>query len=127
MTGLPVCRYCPARIRWVLTIGGKRMPLNPDPDPAGTVVLDPDGRARVLTGRELPAQGDAFVAHWTACPGSSEARRPRPPARSRCRACDKPIDAAAGALHPGCEPAPRPEPAAQLEAAPSHEQEELPL
>lgn len=123
MTGLPVCRYCPARIRWVLTLRGNRMPLNPDPDPAGTVVLEPDGRGRVLTGPELPAPGEAFVAHWTTCPGAAEARRP--PRRTRCRACDQPIDAAAGSLHPGCEPAPRPE--AAPDATPTHEQEELPL
>lgn len=111
------CRCCRTPVRYRLTIGGKRIAVDPAPHPDGTVVLEPDLRARILTGDQLPAQTVAYREHRC-----GQVARPR-----LCRACHKPIDPAAGALHPGCEPAPRPEPAAQLEAAPSHEQEELPL
>lgn len=116
ITGDQSCRGCRTRVRYVLTLGGKRIALDPAPHPDGTVVLEPDLRARILTGDQLPAQRQAYREHRC-----GQVARPR-----LCRACREPIHAAAGALHPGCEPAPRPE-ATPEPAGPTHAQEELPL
>jgi len=77
------CRSCPARVRWVLTETGARMPLNWDPDPAGNVVrvtTDDGPRARVLGPAELaklPA-GRRFMPHWATCPGAANHRKAKP-------------------------------------------------
>lgn len=102
---------CGRPIRWVLTVGGKRMPLDPDPAPDGNVVrtvVEGSVRARVLTGDELPAQDPAWVPHHRTCPAAAQFRRNRARAVKRCRGCTDPLDpvlAAAGDLyHPLCAP-----------------------
>jgi hypothetical protein len=111
------CRGCTARIAWCLTIGGRRLPLDPAPSPHGTVVVQrqPDGtiRGRVLTGPELPAQGTAYRPHWQTCPSSEAFRRRQQDTGPRCGACRLPLDEewsrAGHTRHVGCLPVPRPE------------------
>lgn len=94
---LPTCSGCGAPVRWVLTVGGRRMPLDPDPHPDGNVVrVTIDGglvRAKVLTGAEMPAQDVAWRAHWTTCPASEGFRRRKTATTPRCVACRRPLDA----------------------------------
>jgi hypothetical protein len=75
------CVDCGGTVRWAPTIGGRRLPLDIEPDPAGTVILDghEEGKVRVLTGDELPAQQTAWRLHLC-------------PARARCMACKGPMD-----------------------------------
>lgn len=104
---------CTADVRWVLTEGGRRMPIDPDPHPDGTVVRRVDGqgriRAHVLTGVELPAQEPAWRPHWTTCPASAEFRRRQWAAAPKCIACKLPLDRELTARtgwpwHPCCAP-----------------------
>lgn len=99
-------RDCGALVMWVITIGGHRRALNPDPDPDGVVAIDtqPDGavRGRILTGADLPAQGTAYALHDRTCPRSPEAARRRAVTTPKCRACSTRLDAvwaAAGHTH----------------------------
>lgn len=103
---------CAAVIRWAVTREGRRMPLNPEPDPAGNVVIEtnPAGevRARVLTGPELPAQGEAWMPHWKTCPDSPVFQRLQRATAPRCRACRSGMDpwlvANGYRYHVNCEP-----------------------
>jgi hypothetical protein len=77
---LAACRYCPARIRWVTTVDGRRLPLDPEPSEDGIVVpLHVGGRllARVLREDErqgAEVAGPRFRPHWQTCPGADQAR-----------------------------------------------------
>ena len=110
------CRGCPARIWWVLTVGGKRMPLDPIPTSDGSVVVEvrPDAtvRARVLTGSELPAEGPAYRPHWQTCPSSETFRRRQVDHGPKCGLCRLPLDRwlvdEGYTRHVGCLPTPRP-------------------
>lgn len=111
MTDPTVCTGCSAPIRWVLTVGGKRMPLDPDPHPDGNVIrVEHDGliRARVLTGDELPAQEPAWRAHWVTCPASADFKRRKGATTPRCVECRQPLDPVLARLgdrwHPCCAP-----------------------
>jgi hypothetical protein len=74
---LSKCQGCGAAIRFVKTEAGRWMPLEPDPDPEGTVVVGADGLARVLTGGlfDEPAEGERYVPHWAKCPKSKDFKR----------------------------------------------------
>lgn len=95
-TGLCAGPNCGALILWATTLEGRRMPLNPDPDPDGIVVMvtDQEGRARarVLTGRELPAQCEAWMPHHRACPDADAYRERKARTAPRCTICSGPMD-----------------------------------
>lgn len=105
------CTGCGAAIRWVITDGGRRMPLDPDPVPDGNVVpavIDGQRRARVLTGEQMPADGPAWQAHFRTCPAAPQFRRR--PAGPRCAVCHNPMnpdlaDLEQWTTHPCCDPA----------------------
>lgn len=70
-----ICKRCKDAVRWgTTTKNQKPMPLNPEPNAAGNVVIehtDPNGKEwlRVLTKAELeePAIGARFVPHIATC------------------------------------------------------------
>ena len=75
---MSACRSCGAAVRWEVTAGGRRMPLDAEPVPDGNVVVV-DGQARVLTsaGAELlTLDTPRFVSHFATCPQSGAWRRP---------------------------------------------------
>ena len=105
------CTGCSAPIRWVLTEAGKRMPIDPEPHPDGTVVpmvVDGKRRARVLGGSQLPAQQRAYRAHWVTCPASADFKRRKAATTAKCRACGTRMDpwlpANGWRFHIGCAP-----------------------
>jgi hypothetical protein len=70
------CRSCGAAITWTVTVAGKRMPLDDQPHPDGTVLIDPDGRSRV------PAKADLinttrprWMPHWATSPHADSHRK----------------------------------------------------
>lgn len=75
---MSMCRSCQAPIRWAKTVAGKRMPLDANPSPEGTVVIR-NGLAVVLGGLALSDAVDPdevrYVAHWATCPTHYEHRR----------------------------------------------------
>jgi hypothetical protein len=95
-TEYSTCRSCGSRIWWALTEGGRRMPIDADPDPDGNIVpiFTASGarRVRVLTGADLPAQRQAWRTHLATCPDAPQHRARRHPPGPRCRACQLPMD-----------------------------------
>jgi hypothetical protein len=96
----------------VLTTGGHRILLNPEPHPDGTITIrrldDGTIRGHILTGDQLPAQDEAWVRHDTTCIDSPHSKRRAYARAPKCRACQLPMDAwlpANGwAYHVNCEP-----------------------
>ncbi|HEX7277897.1 MAG TPA: hypothetical protein VF244_11025 [Acidimicrobiales bacterium] len=70
---MPACRSCNAPVRWIKTVAGKAMPLDPAPNPDGNVVIE-DGVARVV-GPE--AEGERWMTHWATCPSAAKHRKPK--------------------------------------------------
>ena len=65
--GLSECRGCGQPVKWLKTIRGKNIPVDPDTiDDQGATVFDQD-------------QG--MVSHFATCPKSDELRRPKEPRR----------------------------------------------
>jgi DNA-directed RNA polymerase subunit RPC12/RpoP len=122
------CKSCSARLLWVLTQGGRRMPLDEHPvsDGSGNVLIERDDRTgeirgRVLTGAELPHDGPAYVPHHRTCP-EGEQWKTRRAAGPRCSRCGERLDEQLAALgytrHVGCMDAPRPPAPATAATAP---------
>lgn len=118
MTGDGIVRCtgdgCGAPIRFVQTELGRRLPIDPQPHPDGTVIAikQPDGTtvARVLSGDQLPAQQTAWRPHWATCPASPQFRKRKARIARRCRVCGKPMDPDLAlrerwTTHPACDPA----------------------
>ena len=85
------CSACGEAIWWRLTAAGTRIPIDPHPAAAGTIVLA-DHRARVLTGDELPAQQTAYADHRVTCVKSPAHARRLAAQITRCLACGLPMD-----------------------------------
>jgi len=69
---MSLCKWCGGRIRWVVTESGSTMPLDPDPNADGNVVIE-GGRARVLSAIEhgQPAGHTArWMPHHATCPAA---------------------------------------------------------
>lgn len=71
---MSACRACDAPIRWALTVNGKRIPLDRDPNPAGNVELQNDPPLRhplAIVHAGPPGMFDdwvAFMPHHATCP-----------------------------------------------------------
>lgn len=65
------CRACKQPVKWVKTIHGKSMPVNPEPHPEGNLSLDDEGVVHVLTGVWLTMARDRgeklFISHFAVC------------------------------------------------------------
>jgi hypothetical protein len=105
------CRGCGGPVLVVVSEQGRRLELDPDPHPDGTVVrvmVDDRPLARVLDGGQLPALEAAWRRHTATCPESPEARRRRARQAPRCRVCTSALDAILAAAepydtHPACD------------------------
>lgn len=58
------CRSCRAPIVWARTLKGRRIPLDPEPGPAGNLVIN-DGVA-ITAPADAPA-GIRFTSHFATC------------------------------------------------------------
>jgi hypothetical protein len=87
-----MCPGCFARIRWAITVNGKRQAINAEPDTKGNLAVYRDGtgtlKARVLTRERPQLEG----AEWQAMPHAATCSRPpaRRPSRSGRRAAVRP-------------------------------------
>lgn len=110
------CHSCGQAVRWVVTVNGRRMPIDPLPHPRGNVELRPLGSqltAFVHDNRELPLSIDrVYRAHAATCPNRRPPTQKPAPVSAlvrKCRVCKNPMDAdlyAAGdRTHPCCDPA----------------------
>lgn len=78
------CRTCRAPVVWAVLPSGRRIPLDPEPDPAGRVRLDAIGPATDRAAMVLPtdeaeaahaAGEDLYVSHFATCPQADQHRR----------------------------------------------------
>ena len=107
------CTDCGGPVRTIITAEtGRRVELDPEPHPAGTVVpVLVDGRlvGRVLDGGQLPAQVPAWRRHDATCPRSAAARRHADRTAPRCTACQGKLDPVLARVephhdeHPSCD------------------------
>jgi hypothetical protein len=94
VSDLSKCRGCGKPIRFAPTRKGKYIPLDPDPNPEGTIVLEPEypGQkplARGLHRNELSRyDGPRYVAHHAVCPSSKHFQTDRV-ARAAQRTAEK--------------------------------------
>jgi hypothetical protein len=74
---LNTCRSCSARVIWVeMAATGRRMPLNPTPDPKGNVSIDSQtGKARVVQAGAVGRPGPRYMPHFATCPQAGKHRR----------------------------------------------------
>jgi hypothetical protein len=75
-----VCRSCGARIQWVETVAGRRMPLDVGAASDGNVIFSSEGKALVLS-QDAAAQARQtgatrfFRSHFATCPDREKWRR----------------------------------------------------
>lgn len=104
------CSSCDQPVRWVLTVAGARMPLDPLPHPMGNVMFAIAGSksvVQVVPNTDLPVAATSFRAHFATCPDAKANRsklgKVPPP---RCAACglvmDRALFAAGERTHPCC-------------------------
>jgi hypothetical protein len=70
------CRSCQAHIIWAVTDTGRRMPVDPDPDPQGNLTVWATGegwRVSVIT-EDWPESRPRFRPHFATCPDSESWR-----------------------------------------------------
>ncbi|EYT83991.1 hypothetical protein CF54_04140 [Streptomyces sp. Tu 6176] len=72
------CRSCYGRIRWAITVNGKRQAINADTDPAGNLAAHTD-HTGTLKARALTAERPTLEhAEWQAMPHAATCTLPRP-------------------------------------------------
>ena len=81
---MAICKSCGARITWLETAGGKRIPIDEDPVENGNIVTDVvEGRlvASVFRTPELAAgfapDEPRYVSHFVTCPQAGAWRKTR--------------------------------------------------
>lgn len=66
---IDTCGTCPAQIIWGVTVNGKPIPLNADPDAAGNALLDERGRVTINVGDAwTPIGSTRHIPHHATCP-----------------------------------------------------------
>ncbi|MGW0821791.1 hypothetical protein [Streptomyces sp. NPDC002845] len=80
-----MCDSCLARIRWAITVNGRRQAINADSDDNGNLAVYRDGtgtlRVRVLHGERDRLEG----TEWRAMPHAATCANPRPRPRPSSR------------------------------------------
>jgi hypothetical protein len=70
------CRSCQARITWLETAGGKKLPVDEDPTPEGNIVVV--GTIAHVLGKmemaKLATGTPRYVSHFATCPQAGEWR-----------------------------------------------------
>jgi hypothetical protein len=74
------CRSCGAPVRWVRTVNGKTMPLDPDPTPDGNIiaVVEPGGgRVAQVIGKDdlIDESVPRYKSHFATCPNADQHRK----------------------------------------------------
>lgn len=79
---LALCRSCSARVVWIRTQSGKRMPLDADPSPKGDFVIvkhiDGGTLAVLVTPKTVEFYHDIkerYLSHFATCPDAGKWRR----------------------------------------------------
>lgn len=67
------CRSCGKPILWARTPNGKWMPLDPEPNPLGNLLLDEDGYIGPHP-EGAPVKGPYF-SHFATCPNAAQYRK----------------------------------------------------
>ncbi|MFJ6905580.1 hypothetical protein [Streptomyces griseoluteus] len=89
--GVTTCASCFQRIRWAITVNGRRQPVNAEPDASGNLAVYTDGtstlRARVLTGERPTLEHHEWRAmpHAATCKGTRARAYPKTPRRPLVR------------------------------------------
>jgi hypothetical protein len=68
------CRTCKAEIIWTVTTNGKKMPVDAEPDAAGTFVLT-EGMNGVFAKVDNAYSGPKHQSHFATCAHAAEHRR----------------------------------------------------
>lgn len=79
------CRACGAPIRFIKTVGGKTIPVNPEEVPywqqagGASKIVTPNGEvvSAVLEGDQQKATGIGYISHFATCPCADQFRKPR--------------------------------------------------
>lgn len=77
MKPLTSCRDCRRPVLWTTTEAGKRLAVDPEPDPAGNAAVWRDGTGAVRSRRpsaELPLNGweRLYMPHVATCPAHAQ-------------------------------------------------------
>ena len=76
---ITACRSCVQPIIWTLTQRGKKMPVDAEPDPLGTFILefrDGDEPTSVYVGNR-DTDDDRYTSHFSTCPHADKHRKPK--------------------------------------------------
>lgn len=77
------CSRCGRQIGWVTTSNGRRMPIDPEPNKDGNVIVRREGRSRLVAdvlSKDRPRpRGVAFMPHFATCGKTPAAPKPAPP------------------------------------------------
>lgn len=75
------CRGCGAEMKMMPTASGKKIPLNPEPDPDGNLVIFA-GKAHYASAEQQRAAREGknvtlYSTHFSNCPKANDFRKPR--------------------------------------------------
>lgn len=87
-TDITTCRSCGASIAFVLTTGGKRMPIDVEPSDKGTLFVFAPLPTVALSAESVTARSERaelartqgrerYVSHFATCPQAAQHRKPR--------------------------------------------------
>ena len=80
---MTTCRSCHAEVIWVkVAPNNKRMPIDPNPDPAGNVLVDMHRRTAIVVSteelkllEEVGKHAPLYRSHFASCPQADRWRR----------------------------------------------------
>jgi hypothetical protein len=74
---MSACRSCGQEIIWATTPKGRYIPIDPEPDPKGHLVLADTSKGAVLARVDRPDDpvGVRYVSHFATCPHADRHRK----------------------------------------------------